>query len=371
MTSAPHPDPVVSVGSDQPKAWDLVLGGQAPPAAPAFGLVLGGIEGARRRLSASDVNIRLATIAELPTYQESGISLLIEALQTNTEWPVRLAAWQCLSQLEDPTAQQAIYDYSPFRHVGGSRGLIVAYRRGERDFSYADLPNADLKGASLGGISFWEANLKNADLQQANCNGTHFGQTDLRGVNFTGAKLSGADFAAADLRGAIVIEVKLSGTSLRQVKLSEDTQLSTKAHQIWAIQNHQHQDLVLTEADLSKTDLSQTDLRGVDLTGANLEGVDLRRADLTGANLSQAYLVRADLRGANLREIDLSDAILFKANVKGVNLSGSDLSRADVTRADLSHSNLTMARIEGLKHGETRIEGTLFPDGTQSTPWWW
>ena len=93
----------------------------------------------------------------------------------------------------------------------------------------ADLRDANLYGADLGGADLRDANLYGADLG--------------------GANLSGADLEYADLRGADLEYADLGG------------------------------------ANLSGADLEYADLRDANLGHANLYGADLYGADLGGANL--------------------------------------------------------------------------------------
>lgn len=59
---------------------------------------------------------------------------------------------------------------------------------GERaDFSYADLSNADLRGAN-----FYGADLSNADLSNVDFYGANLSGTDLRGANLSDTDLSGS-----------------------------------------------------------------------------------------------------------------------------------------------------------------------------------
>jgi hypothetical protein len=103
MNSNPQP----AVGSS-PRPWDLVLGGQAAASgAPPYALVLGGLEGARRRLTRGEEAVRLATLPQLLQYGPAGLAELVAALAGNSSWAVRLAAWRLLSQLEQPEAEEA------------------------------------------------------------------------------------------------------------------------------------------------------------------------------------------------------------------------------------------------------------------------
>lgn len=67
---------------DRPKEYDVVLGGQNPP--PVQGVVLGGIEGVKRRLASQIVEARIATLSEALKYGEAGLDLVIEGLRDNS-----------------------------------------------------------------------------------------------------------------------------------------------------------------------------------------------------------------------------------------------------------------------------------------------
>lgn len=64
------------------REYDAVLGGQAPP--PIDGVVLGGIEGVRRRLGNADVNVRVEAVLDALTYKKAGLNLVMRALQTDS-----------------------------------------------------------------------------------------------------------------------------------------------------------------------------------------------------------------------------------------------------------------------------------------------
>jgi len=353
------------------RSWDLVLGGTAQVGIPTHALVLGGLAGAQRQINSPNKAARLAGIPVALGYGAEGIELLIESLQSNSEWPVRLAIWQALSQQQNDRCQWATRQLSPFRDVGGSQAVIVAYRRGERDFSYAELAEMELNRTSLGGINCFAANLKAAQLESCNLNGIQCVEADLRGTRLAGSKLSGGCFDKADLRGADLRGCKLSGTSWRGCRVDETTEWDPKAALIWQLQNRREISPDLSQVDLSKSDLQAIELKAINLSKANLIGVDLRGSRLENVNLSQANLTRADLRGANLSGSDLSGALLTKANLSQANLSQTDLSKADLTKTNLTGVNLTGAIVEGSIRSETQVEGVTFADGRRARPWWW
>ena len=75
--------------------------------------------------------------------------------------------------------------------------LIAKYKAGERDFRYADLSYANLRGANMSYADLSGANLSEADLSGADLSGAN-----LRDTNLSGANLSRADLSGADLSGA-------------------------------------------------------------------------------------------------------------------------------------------------------------------------
>jgi hypothetical protein len=83
-----------------------------------------------------------------------------------------------------------------------AREFIRRYKEGERDFSKADLS---------------EANLSGADLSESNLSGADLSKTNLRG-----ADLEEADLSEADLRGANLNKAKLSSEQLAATKPLSD-----------------------------------------------------------------------------------------------------------------------------------------------------
>ncbi|BBD70356.1 GUN4 domain protein [Nostoc commune NIES-4072] len=104
---------------NQPREFDAVLGGEAPP--PVQGAVLGGIEGVKRRLSSSNIEARIAALSEALNHGDTGLGLVIEALEDNFR-KVRQAAVNCLQDREEVRVKLALHNYkfwSGFKKLNG------------------------------------------------------------------------------------------------------------------------------------------------------------------------------------------------------------------------------------------------------------
>ncbi|MEH2224265.1 HEAT repeat domain-containing protein [Nostoc sp.] len=97
---------------NQPREFDAVLGGEAPP--PAQGAVLGGIEGVKRRLSSSNVEVGIAALSEALNYGNAGLYVVIEALK-NKSRKVQRVAFKILKDIEDPQVELALKNYKFWR----------------------------------------------------------------------------------------------------------------------------------------------------------------------------------------------------------------------------------------------------------------
>ncbi|MCX5936231.1 MAG: hypothetical protein NTU99_15935 [Pseudanabaena sp. LacPavin_0818_WC45_MAG_42_6] len=63
----------------KPTAQDAVLGGQVPP--PLGAVVLGGLEGVKRRLSSPAIASRMAALREALNYGATGLDLVVQGLE--------------------------------------------------------------------------------------------------------------------------------------------------------------------------------------------------------------------------------------------------------------------------------------------------
>ncbi|WP_375467126.1 hypothetical protein [uncultured Nostoc sp.] len=99
----------MSKNSNRPTVYDAVLGGQekAPPGA----VVLGGLEGVKRRLANPVVEQRIAALEEALKYGEAGLELVIWALDDKL-WKVRQAAYSLLASRQEPIVQEILQEYA-------------------------------------------------------------------------------------------------------------------------------------------------------------------------------------------------------------------------------------------------------------------
>lgn len=99
---------------NQPREDDAVLGGQAPP--PVGGVILGGLEGVKNRLASPVVEARIAALSEALKYGESGLDLVIEALNDNSA-QVHRRAFMLLRERPELNVKQALQQYRTWNLV--------------------------------------------------------------------------------------------------------------------------------------------------------------------------------------------------------------------------------------------------------------
>ncbi|MEH2074012.1 MAG: hypothetical protein V7K57_06415 [Nostoc sp.] len=96
---------------NQPREFDAVLGGEAPP--PASGVVLGGIEGVKSRLKSLVVEVQVAALSEALNYGDDGLDLVINTLTDSSEQVQRFAA-KLLKQRGGDKGKQALLNSDPY-----------------------------------------------------------------------------------------------------------------------------------------------------------------------------------------------------------------------------------------------------------------
>lgn len=100
------------MADNQPRDFDVVLGGQAPP--PIASVVLGGLEGVKNRLESSNVEVRVAALSEALNYGEAGLDLLIGALYNDSSQQLKRFVGRLLKQKGGTKARQALLNYDPW-----------------------------------------------------------------------------------------------------------------------------------------------------------------------------------------------------------------------------------------------------------------
>ena len=99
------------VMSEQPRKFDAVLGGNTPP--PVTGVVLGGIEGVKRRLESEIVDVRIKALNDALNYGDEGLDLVIQALE-NDSLQVKSFASRLLKESGGEKGKQALLEFDPY-----------------------------------------------------------------------------------------------------------------------------------------------------------------------------------------------------------------------------------------------------------------
>ena len=163
----------------------------------------------------------------------------------------------------------------------------------------------DLIGADLRDENLSRANLRDAILDTANLGGANFIGADMKGaklrkVNLKRANLSGANLTRCLLESANLSLATMHGTKLREASL---------------------QAAILLLADLSRSNLKEADLTEANLRGANLREASLYNAKLVNTSLAGANCNGADFSFANLVEVDLQEASFIETNLEQASLT--------------------------------------------------
>jgi hypothetical protein len=95
---------------NQTREFDAVLGGNTPP--PVTSVVLGGIEGVKRRLESEIVDVRIKALNDALNYGDEGLELVIEALGDSSE-EVNNKVISILRKSGDK-GKKAILNYNPW-----------------------------------------------------------------------------------------------------------------------------------------------------------------------------------------------------------------------------------------------------------------
>ncbi len=116
------------------------------------------------------------------------------------------------------------------------------------------LQGANLSGAHLEGVKFWQAHLEGAHLMSAHLEGAKFWVAHLEGTILKYARLEGAILSSAHLKNAELLQAHLEGAGL------------------WY-------------ACLAGANFGQAHLEGANLVGTHLEGAEFEAAIVDGSTL--------------------------------------------------------------------------------------
>ena len=93
---------------NHPNKYDAVLGGNSPP--PIHGAVLGDIEGVKKRLASSDVDVQISALNDALNYGDVGLDLVVNALKNKSK-KVKDVAYKLLASRNDSELKQLSYSY--------------------------------------------------------------------------------------------------------------------------------------------------------------------------------------------------------------------------------------------------------------------
>ncbi len=97
------------MSENQPKEYDAVLGGGNQ--APVDGVVLGGIEGVKRRWESANIQQKIVALSEALNYGDVGLDFVIQVWQSDLE-KVSFAAYLLLRHRKEAKVKQALEEYN-------------------------------------------------------------------------------------------------------------------------------------------------------------------------------------------------------------------------------------------------------------------
>nr|WP_321572566.1 pentapeptide repeat-containing protein [Parafrankia colletiae] len=253
----------------------------------------------------------------------------VDQLGTSDNETVRLGGIYALERIaiDSPADQRTVVEVlSAFVRIRSTDSDLRQAPAEESD-ALAVRPAADIRAAVqvLARLPVRD-DVPRCDLSGANLNGP----ASLAAITLTGTNLAGADLDEADLTSARMGGVDLTGASLKESDLT-GAQMGaanlTRTRLDWAI---------LTDARLANAILADAQLGGARLVDALLDGAVLVGAQLGGADLTDARLVRADLTNARLVRTNFTDARLGEADLTGAQMRGAKLVRTRLDGADLT-----------------------------------
>ena len=236
--------------------------------------------------------------------------------------------------------------------VGGGYGYLpgaqLEYASGSL-LMRAELPHADLTGASLHDNALDDANLREADLTNAWLPFAVFERADLRSAVFSGANLFYAVLNESRLEGA-----ELGTASLQYLRACDLDGCPASLPADWVCYDGC---LLGPYVGLQNAAAPGMNRDGLNLAHAQGRGVWLQGSSWVGTNLAGAELENVDLTGANMTGADFTGAYMYGTSFVGATLDG-----ADFTSANLD----AVLQFDGASLIGVTWNDTECPDGTNS-----
>jgi uncharacterized protein YjbI with pentapeptide repeats len=248
--------------------------------------------------------------------------------------------------------------------------------------TYANLEGANLSGANLSGAVLFKANFERANLTGANFEGAQLHFACLTNANLSGASFEGANLHKAKLEGANLTGALLYGTKMEGVKWDAATKwpagFDTRNIRSWFDRDNPRRsnprlqnpadDLHGRLPAFDRLAASIREMLGIPSgtprsastpppppshptpllskpTGDETVRRILRENNRTGLDLSELDLTGLDLNNAYLEEANLAAAILIRANLSNANLTIAKLAGAVLRQANLKGANLLLAHL--------------------------
>lgn len=154
----------------KPTEYDAVLGGNNPP--PVDGLVLGGIEGVKRRLESNEIKVRIAAVRDALNYSNEGLDLVIQALQDEFR-QVQQCAYKLLRNKEEELVKEALANYQPWNLRERFQEYPGYQARHAEVFANRQVENFNIDTGIVDPVNIayafryseWERNQTNIDIQ--------------------------------------------------------------------------------------------------------------------------------------------------------------------------------------------------------------
>ena len=386
----------------KPKEYDVVLGGNNSP--PVNALVLGGIEGIKRRFTNADSDEeKIAILRESLKYSETGEDFLSDVFSVS-KGKIQWMAAVFISATKNETYKELLVDYfadfiqnnkqdwNNWRkevqdiHIHLKKlkfkNLTVLT---DRDFSNTNLINADLSYTDLYECNFSHANLCQANLSWSDLKDTNFYNTKLVGANLETAFLSGAELRKTDLRKANIEFTSFSTTLIDNIKIDptgfnhdfESSRINNLVFRNILFKKSTFRHTILTKVNFINCNLENICFRGVSSQDAIYENCNLIDAEFSycqsrnnkvsfnNSNLENADFRFSDIRGFVFENVNLKSADFRWSDLTGVDFTGLDVRGANFTRCTFGNNNLDKANTEGAKFSS--VDSPRFPPGLESS----